>query len=269
MSVPAFLRPFAVLLAVLFLLTGCKKQSGPSSGNSQAGFARLMNSGKNYLDQGQAQKALENYQQAAKLAPTDPDVHLNLANAHLRANNAQEAIKSADEVLKLDPNSAAAYFVKGSAYLRLNNFEEAVKALQIAHTLDPSEPAGAFQLGLAHLRLNQFEDAIAFLGDAVRDQPEHPSAHFHLSQALQRVGRDQEAAQALQAHQQITSKNPGATIAPDKLEKSRFTQARVPFVLEQPNSKGIPVRFVDASAEAFAGSSAKYSGPIAILDPNH
>ena len=259
------LRTLPLILVAFALGVACRKQGQ----ESQNDYVRLMNSGKNYLDQGEAQKALEVYLQAVKLAPTDPDAHLNLANSYLRANQPNEAIKAANKVLQLDPNSAAAHFVKGSAYVRLSNFEEAVKALQIAHTLDPSQPAGAFQLGFAHLRLNQFEDAIAFLGDAVRDQPEHPSAHFHLSQALQRVGRDQEAAQALQAHQQITSKNPGVTITPDKLEKSQFTQARVPFVLEQPNSKGIPVRFVDASAEAFAGSSAKYSGPIAILDPNH
>ena len=269
MSVPASLRQFALVLALLLVFVGCKKQPGTSAENRQTDFARLMNSGKNYLDQGEAQKALEVYQQAAKLAPTDPDVHLNLANAHLRANNAQEAIKSADEVLKLDPNSAAAYFVKGSAYLRLNNFEEGVKALQIANRLDPTEPAGAFQLGLAHLRLNQFEDAINHLSDAVRDQPEHPSAHYHLSQALQRVGRDQEAEQSLAIHQQIAAKNTGSTITPDKLERSRFTQARVPFVLEQPAAKGIAVKFVDATAQAFGGDAGKYSGPIAVLDPNH
>ena len=263
-SVP--FRTLGLLLIAFTLGTGCTKQK---TQEPQSEFVRLMNSGKNYLDQGQAQKALEIYREALKLAPTEPDVRLNLANSYLRANQPNEAIKEADEVLKLDANSAAAHFVKGSAFIRLNNFEEAVKALQIAHTLDPSEPAGAFQLGFAHLRLNQFEDAITYLSDAVRDQPEHPSAHFHLSQALQRSGRDAEAAQALQVHQQISGKNPGMTITPDKLEKSRFTQARIPFVLEQPDSNGIPVRFVDSTEQAFAGAATKYSGPLAILDPNH
>jgi Flp pilus assembly protein TadD len=263
-SVP--LRILGLLLICAAASIGCRKKNGDET---QSEFVRLMNSGRNYLDQGEAQKALEVYREAVKIAPTDPDVRLNLANSHLRANQPNEAIEEANEVLQLDPNSAAAHFVKGSAYIRLNNFEDAVKALQIAHTLDPTEPAGAFQLGLAHLRLNQLEDAITYLSDTVRDQPEHPSAHFHLSQALQRAGRDQEAAQALEVHQQIAAKNPGMTITPDKLEKSRFTQARSPFVLEQPAAKGIAVRFVDATAEAFAGASAKYSGPIAVLDPNH
>jgi Flp pilus assembly protein TadD len=253
-------------LAIFSLLLGCKKQSGSSDGGD---FVRLMNTGKNYLDQGQAQKALDVYQQAVKLAPADPDVHLNLANAHLLANNAEQAVKEADEVLKLDKDSAAAHFVKGSAYIRLNNFEEAVKALQIARRLEPTEPAAAFQLGFAHLRLNQFEEAIAALSEAVRDQPEHPSAHFHLSQALQRAGRSDEAQQALEAHQQISARNPGSTITPEKLERSRFTQARVPFLLEQPSKTGIAVKFADQTQTAFGNAAAKCSGPIAVIDPNH
>src|SRR5688500_15709984 len=114
MKARAFLGAFAIFLVSGLVGFGCKKQSDASGGRPQSEFVRLMNTGKNYLDQGQAQKALGSYQQAVKLAPTDPDVHLNLANAYLRGNNAEQAIEEADEVLKLDQNSAAAYFVKGS-----------------------------------------------------------------------------------------------------------------------------------------------------------
>jgi Flp pilus assembly protein TadD len=257
----------AVLLLGCFA-TGCRKQGSQEGSSTESEFVRLMNTGKNYLDQGQAQKALDAYQAAVKLAPTDPDVHLNLANAHLRAGNSDQAITADDEVLKLDQNSAAAYFVKGSAYIRLKNYEEALKSLQVAQRLEPAEPAASFQLGFAHLQLNQFEDAAMHLGDVVRDQPEHPSAHFHLSQALRRLGRDQEADQSMAVHQEVSAKV-GGTITSEKIENSRFTQARVPFVLQQPDANGVPVKFVDATQEAFAGEAAKYSAPIAVLDPNH
>ncbi|HEV8544079.1 MAG TPA: tetratricopeptide repeat protein [Verrucomicrobiae bacterium] len=228
-----------------------------------------MNTGKNYLDQGQAVKALEVYQKAVKLAPADADVHLNLANAYLLAGEATNAVKEADEVLKLDSNSAAAYFVRGSAYIRLSAFQEAVKALQTARNLDPSEPAVGYQLGVAEAKLNNWDEAIKALSEVVMLQPDHPAAHYQLSQALQRAGRDAEAQQELEVHQKIAAQNAGQTITPEKLEKSKFTQARVPFVLEQPQKTGIAVHFSDQTAAAFGGNAAKYSGPIAILDPNH
>lgn len=260
-------------LAVFALAAGCGKNQPPGPGASARGaadqFIALMNTGKNYLDQGEAAKALEVYDKAVKLAPADPDVHLNLANVHLRLGNGDKAIQESDECLKIDSGSVAAYFVKGSALIRLNRFEEAVKALQTARNLDPSEPALSFQLGYAHFRLNQWDEAIALLTEVTAVQPGHPSAHFHLSQALLRAGREQEAQQSLNVHQQIAEKNAGSSLTPEKLEKSKFTVARVPFRLEQPAAKGVPVKFVDDTARAFSGAATNYHGPIAILDPNH
>lgn len=265
---------FCVFCLFAILASGCKgsetQPSTPAAGSAQGDeYQRLMISGKNYLDQGQAAKALEVYGRAVKLSPTDPDVHLNLANATLLAGQPEAAIRHADEALKLDANLTAAYFVKGSALIRLSQFEEAVKALQNARNIDPSEPALSFQLGFAHFRLGQWDEAIALLNEVVVVQPEHPSAHFHLSQALLRAGREDEARQSLEIHQQIAAKNAGSAVTPEKLEKSKFTEARVPFRLEQPSRTGIPVRFADETARAFAGAATNYSGPITILDPNH
>lgn len=262
------LCPIFLLFVSLLLCGGCSKQQKQAPAEAQDDFIRLMNSGKNYLDQAQAEKALEIYTQAAELAPTDVDVHLNLANSHLLAGNAEKAIAEADETLKLDPNSAAAYYVKGCAFMRLSNWEEAVKALSTARKIDPSEPALAFQLGLAHLQLKQYEEAIALLSEVVTVQPDHPSAHYQLSQAFLRAGREEDAQRELQAHQEIATSNAGTTLTPARLEKSRFTEARVPFRLEQPAATGIPVKFLDATAETLGTNANSLRGPVALVDPN-
>ena len=259
-------RAVLLLLPLVLSLAGCsRKDSAGGEGTESDEFFRLMNSGKNYLDQGRATNALEVYQRAAELAPADPDVHLNLANAHLLAGNAQPAIAEADKVLELDNNSAAAHFVKGSALLRLSQFEEALKSLQTARDLDPTEPAAAFQVGLAHFHLQHWDDAIDAFQETLLFEPNHPSAHFQLGQALLRAGRQDEAQAELELHQQIAEQNAGRTLGPATFEKSKFTAARVPFRLEQPAREGIPVRFTEHT-EAVFGTN-RYSGPIAVLDP--
>src|SRR3954470_6157926 len=196
-------RPICILFTSLILLAACgKKSEGPGDD-----YVRLMNTGKNYLDQGQGAKALEIYQRAAKLMPADPDVHLNLANAYLLTGNAESAIAEADKVLALDSNSAAAYFVKGSANLRLMKYEEALKALQSARNLDPSEPAVSYQLGLAHLNLKHYDEAINAFTEVLAADPNHPSAHYQLSQAYLRAGQEDEAQKELKLHSQIAEKN--------------------------------------------------------------
>ena len=135
MTNPSPLVALCLLAIVMPCIPGCGKKAVETEEDR---YVTLMNSGRNYMAQGQAQKAIEVYQEGAALAPTDPDVHLNLANAHLLQGNAQAAIEAANRVLQLNSNSAAALYVKGCAYLRLSNFEEALKALETARQLEPA-----------------------------------------------------------------------------------------------------------------------------------
>jgi Tfp pilus assembly protein PilF len=252
-----------LLLALCFV--GCKRKAG-STGEAADQFLRLMIVGKNYLDQGDATNALATYRKAQAIFPNDADLHLNLANSYLIGGAAAEAIREADEVLKLEPNSAAAYFVKGSAYLRMSNLEEAAKALENALKIDPGEKATYFQLGRARMGLQQWEAAISAFREGLRMDPNrlHAGPRYLLAQSLMRAGREEEARKELALHQTDAE---GGQIDAATFERSKFTQARVPFKLDQPEKEGIQVRFVDATDEVL-GDGQGFSGPIAVIDPN-
>src|SRR5262249_54519238 len=71
-----------LLLAVC--LASCKRSpSSIAPGSPSDQFLRLMNAGKNYLDQGDATNALAVYKKAEAIVPHDVDVRLNLANCYL------------------------------------------------------------------------------------------------------------------------------------------------------------------------------------------
>src|SRR5438552_610019 len=261
----------ACLLLLAFCLAGCKRNPSaqPDAAPNSAQFLSLMNAGKNYLDQGDATNALAIYKKAEALVPNDADVRLNLANCYLLGGAAVEAIGEVDEVLKLEPNSAAAYFVKGSAYLRLSNPEEAAKSLENAKKIDPGETATFFQLGMARMGLKQWEEAIAAFKEGIGMDPNHlhSAAHYLLAQALLRAGRQDEAQQELQQHQ-ANIEGGGPAVSTATFERSRYTRARVPFKLEQPDKEGIRIRFVDATTEAL-DDGMNFSGPIGVIDANH
>ena len=265
----------ASLLLASFGFVGCKRDSTPqqpaeSAGSPSAQFLRFMSAGKNFLDQGDATNALAVYKRAEAILPNNADLRLNLANSHLLAGAAAEAVREADEVLKLDPNSAAAWFVKGSAYLRLSKPEDAVKALENVQKIDPGDAATFFQLGRARMELSQWEAAITAFKEGIALDPNHlhRTVHYLLAQSLRHAGREEEAQQELQQHLAgLELGGPAATLA--TFEKSKHTQARVPFQLEQPEREGIKIRFVDASKEKLGQGAQKFSGPIGIIDVNH
>lgn len=229
-------------------------------------FLSLMNSGKNYLDQGDASNAVVLFEKAVVLVPNDPDVRLNLACSLLLEGRAAESLGQAEQVLRLEPDMAAGHFVKGSALLRLSSFAEAAKSFENTRRIDPGETATLFQLGMARLGLKQWDAAATSFREGIAMDPNHlhTAAHFQMAQALLRGGHPDEAQRALQKHE--GNAEGGGAAGAATFERSKFTQARVPFKLEQPDRDGIPVRFVDATRDVFGAASQDYAGPVGLID---
>jgi Tfp pilus assembly protein PilF len=257
------IRMGAAVLALTFAVTSCRPK--PTAAPS-AEFAQLMNRGNGLLEQGDSAAAIELYTKALRLSPTSTDVRLNLANAHLLANRPAEAVPFCRQTLELDSNSAAAYYLLGCALLRQNQPEPAAQAFQQSWKIDPTVPALDFQMGMAQKALGQMPDAIRDFEGVIRAEPDHPSAHYQLSQLHRRAGRNADAARELDQHQKILAKRGGAPASDSALEQCKYTRPLSPFVLAQPEARGLTVRFVDQTAEAFGPLAASCRGPLAVID---
>ncbi len=259
------------LLVLLFCFTGCERSpsSSPNRTDVSEKFFSLMNAGKKHLDEGDAAIALPIYKKASTLVPNDPDVHLNLANCYLLSDAGADAIREVDKVLSIEPNSAAAYFVKGSAHLRLLNPGESVKALENSKKIDPGVTATYFQLGMARMGLQQWDEAIAAFQEGIRLEPNrlHSIARFLLAQSLLRAGRTEEAQLEVQLHQ-IDINGDGPAMEAGVFERSIHTRTRIPFKLEQPESDGIKIKFIDATQDVLGDTAQNFSGPIGLTDVN-
>ncbi len=266
---PAWQIVSSWVLALLLLgaTSACRRSAVPPSGGDGGGdaFAQFMNAGKNYYDKGEAQKALEPFQQAVALRPTAIEAQLNLANALLLSTNTPDlALRHALRAVELDRDSAAAHYVAGCAYMRLRQFEPALQQFRISKDIDAKVGATTFQLGRAHYELSHWEDAVAMFRELVSFEPEHPSAHFMLGQALVRLGRQDEANAELEKHRQIVAQRPG-TMDAAKLERCVHTEARAPFLIEPPDRQGVSVRFAEVTTEVLEQPAA-YGGPLGVID---
>ncbi len=253
-------------LAVAIATGACwLRRPAPSS----AGFVRLMNRGNGLLEKGDAAVAISVYSQALRLSPGSADVRLNLANAYLLADRPDDAALICRQALELDPNSAAAYYLLGCALLRRNQAEPAAEALQQSWKIDPGVPALDFQMGMAQEELGQIPDAIRDFESVIRAVPGHPSAHFQLSQLYRRAGRGGDAARELDEHQAIVARSSSPVITVAALERCKYTLPLSPFVLSQPDPRGVPVRFVEETAAAFGALATECRGPLAVIDYDH
>lgn len=262
----------AVLAVVVVAAVTWVRRSAPAASSvaSSGEFTSLMTRGNGLLEKGEAPAAIEAYTQALRLSPSSIDVRLNLANAYLLADRPADAVTVGRQVLELDPNNAAAYYLVGCAHLRLNQPEPAAAALQQSWRIDPTEPAVDFQMGMAQKELGQIPDAIRDFENVIKAVPDHPSAHYQLSQLYRRAGRAEDAAKAIAEHQKIQARGGGpAATSVAALERSKYTEPLAPFVLAQPDARGIVVQFADATALMVGDAAGGYRGPVAVLDYAH
>ena len=227
----------------------------------------LLNAGKTYYDSGEAQKAIDAFSLALQHKPTETDLLINLANAYRLANKSEDVIKYAKEALAIDNNIGAGHFLIGCAHLRLNQTTNAIQALQQAYDIDNTVSAVGYLLGKSKLAVGNFEDAILYLEEVATYEEEHLGAAYSWSQALMQAGQPDEAKVALELHQQrIDGKQmPQGQAA---WEACIYTEIKIPFKLDQPSLVGIEVKFVDDTANAFAGNAANYAGPFGVIDFN-
>ena len=102
------------------------------------GHKAYNNRGVAYLRLGQTQKAIADFQEAARILPIYDKAYLNLASAYSRTNNAEEAIKNASIYLQFDPNNHAVYHLKGRMHLVQKNTQAALQDINTAIKLNPN-----------------------------------------------------------------------------------------------------------------------------------
>ena len=256
----------ALFLAALCLLPACREKSpAPASGGDD--FLRLSNVGKAQLDRGESAPAAASFEKALVLQPDHPDARLNLANALLLAGDDAKARALAESVLLLERGSAPALYVAGVASLHQRDFTNAIQFLQQAKDLDIRINAVSLQLGLAYEGLARWEEALAQYEEIAQFDPEYPGVHFRLATVYRRLGREADAQTQTTAHTAWLAKTPNASLTPAGLERCKYTEARVPFQLEQPLRDGVKVVFTDVSAEVFPKlDGAALGGPVGVID---
>ena len=257
----------ALLLAALCLLPACREKVPRAATGNGDDFLRLSNVGKAQLDRGEAAPAVASFEKALALQPDHPDARLNLANALLLAGDDAKARALAESVLAAERGSAPALYVAGVASLHQRDFTNAIQFLQQAKDLDIRINAVSLQLGLAYEGIVRWEEALAQYDEIAQFDPDFPGLHFRLATVYRRLGREADAQAQTTAHSAWLAKTPNASLTPAGLERCKYTEARVPFQLEQPLRDGVKVVFTDVSTEAFPKlDGGALSGPVGVID---
>jgi tetratricopeptide (TPR) repeat protein len=142
-----------------------------------------------YLQQGEAQQAVSEFETARRLNPKDAQTSAMLALGLRKAGKNADAERAYREALAQQPDNA---LVKNNlAYLLADkggNLDEALRLAQAASRQQPGNASLADTLAYVYIKKDLPDSAIQILSNTTRKNPNQPVYHYHLAMAFLRKG---------------------------------------------------------------------------------
>lgn len=146
--------------------------------------------GKQFFEDDEDEKAVQAFEQAAKLDANNAEAHFQLAVAYATLDRTEDSEKSFNNSIKIyqkqtikTPKDASAHYNLGRAYNKLNEDQKAQKALQQAVKLESENADYRFELGTVLNKLALYEQAVKELKKTVELDPENTRAQDALEKA--------------------------------------------------------------------------------------
>ena len=180
--------------------------------------------GFDYLDQGQFDQAIAEFQTAIQLDPDDANAHYNLGLAYQKQDKLDEAAAANQEAIQIDPDLADAHNNLGLIYDTQGKPDQAIAEYQEAIRIDPDDDTAHYNLALSYYHQGQLDQAIAEYGETVRLDPDNADAHYNQGRAYYEQGKLDEAIGAWKESIRI---EPADSMAHNNLGRAYFDQGRL------------------------------------------
>jgi tetratricopeptide (TPR) repeat protein len=232
--------------AVLFIAVA--QNASPTDKSVEA--ARLNNLGAAYMNQQLFEKALKNFEEAAKLDPKLEIARVNQGIALLNLGRIDAAKSILEETVKRDPNDAHAWYNLGLLHKNTGDMQPAIEALRHVMAVDPNDPDAWYFLGAVYSQNKQYSEAIDAFQHALKLNLFHASAEFGLSRAYQQSGDLTHAREHLTRFQYTTQKKLGVPISLAYGEQGKYSLAEESPAAPQKVPEQSRVSFTDVTQQA-------------------
>lgn len=146
--------------------------SGHIAAHPESGGAYFLRGLIHHIGKEDLESALDDYNQAIKLAPHSPVLYKRRLDIYLQIKRYDEAISDLSRIIELEPASYEAYKDRGTVYLHTGKYKAAVADFNRAVQLAPDNPESYANRAEAYRRLGLYQKALHDFKSASQIDPD-------------------------------------------------------------------------------------------------
>ena len=202
-------------------LTPRQPDSQPGRTLSSQALAHL-EQGQVLYDRGELDKAITEWRETVRLAPTNAKAHHLMGLALGDSGEHLRAVSMLQTSLRLDPENAMAHVHLARALANKGDTQEAIVAYRKALQLVPTSAYIHDQLGHVLASTGDVQQAAEEWQDAVELDPDYAYTHANLGEALEQLGKK---TQALSAYERAVQLAPDASFVAEVRQRIKRLRA--------------------------------------------
>ncbi|RLG44327.1 MAG: hypothetical protein DRN81_04785 [Thermoproteota archaeon] len=138
------------------------------------------NRGTAYDNLGQYDKAIDDYNKAIEINSRYAEAYNNRGNVYHKLGQYNKAIQDYNKAIEINPNYAKAYNNRGTAYADLNQYQQAMENYNKAIKLNPNYAEAYYNRGITyHYDLGQYDKALKDYNKAIEINPDFVNAYYN------------------------------------------------------------------------------------------
>jgi tetratricopeptide (TPR) repeat protein len=167
------------------------------------------------FDQKQYAEAIDSFNAAIKLDPTQPAVYARLGDSYRELKKYDEALQAYDKAIELEPSNTNLLTNKGVVLNKMGKTKEAQKIFKEAAEKNPAGGAQSlYNLGVTMFNDGKMEEATNAFRQAIAADPNYAEAYYLLGTCLSGdMGSIPEAIEVLKKYVQIGKKKENVEMA--------------------------------------------------------
>jgi SpoVK/Ycf46/Vps4 family AAA+-type ATPase len=147
-----------------------------------------------YYNKKNYDKAIEDYTRAAEIDPENAMIYNNRGDAHYRKQEFDKAIADYDKAISLNKDYLKAYYNRGLAYACIQDYETAIENFTRVIEIDENFAEAYNARGLAYEYLEKYDEAIEDYEKALELNPAFTEAKEHLEAVKKKKGEKEAGA---------------------------------------------------------------------------